>query len=138
MKIKTIKVLRGSKGYIGKGEEFEARILPSIPFQFNAPFQIIEGEHSGVIIPRENAIEIENEKIYTEKEWNDLENHYLSLLDKESEKAKRAEDLVMELTKKIEPKNKEIEKLTFFVEMLSTALKASCKAIEALKEQKAN
>ncbi|MDF1511079.1 hydrolytic enzyme [Bacillus phage vB_Bacillus_1020A] len=138
MKIKTIKVLRGSKGYIGKGEEFEARILPSIPFQFNAPYQIIEGEHSGAIIPRENAIEIENEKIYTEKEWNDLENHYLSLLDKESEKAKRAEDLVMELTKKIEPKNKEIEKLTFFVEMLSTALKASCKAIEALKEQKAN
>lgn len=43
MKIKTIKVLRGSKGYIGKGEEFEARILPSMPFQFNAPFQIIEG-----------------------------------------------------------------------------------------------
>ncbi|MEK4149040.1 hypothetical protein NST02_18415 [Robertmurraya sp. FSL W8-0741] len=138
MKIKTIKVLRGSKGYIGKGEEFEARILPSMPFQFNAPFQIIEGEHSGVIIPRENAIEIENEKIYTVKQWKDQEDYYTEKLIKAEDKTKRLEKLVNELTKQIDPKNKEIEKLTFFVEMLSTALEASCKAIEALKEQKAN
>ncbi|GIN60502.1 hypothetical protein J27TS8_04950 [Robertmurraya siralis] len=77
-------------------------------------------------------------KIYTEKQWKSTEKYYLKKLKNETEKTERAQEAVRNLTKQLVNKNQEIEKLTFFVEMLSTALEASCKAIEALKEQKAN
>src|SRR5699024_8705804 len=36
--------------------------------------------------PKEYCIKIPDEKTYSEKEWNDMENHYMNLLEKEREK----------------------------------------------------
>lgn len=62
-----------------------------------------------------------------------LENYYLARIAKEREEKERAQEMVRELTNQINNKNKEIEKLTFFVECSNLALRASCQAIETLK-----
>lgn len=62
----------------------------------------------------------------------------LSKLQKERQEKERAQELVRELTNQLNKNNKEIEKLNFFLECSKIALTASCKAIEALKEKKAN
>jgi hypothetical protein len=89
MKIKIIKdLLKTTGGRIKKGDILKVRIFSRVPFEFNAPYQVVEGTYSGIIIPREYCIELPKEKTYTEKEWNDLENHYMKELDKEREEKK--------------------------------------------------
>lgn len=88
MKIKIIKDFKSGGIWIRKDEVFTVRTIQRMPFEFNVPYQIIEGKNSGSIIPREYCIELPKEKTYTEKEWNDLENYYLKELDKEREEKK--------------------------------------------------
>ncbi|MBU5406655.1 hypothetical protein KQI08_12185 [Paraeggerthella hongkongensis] len=135
MKIKLIKELKIDRiRSVRTGEEHTVRHLPSDSFiAINRPFQIIEGEHSGIIVPREYCILVEEQKKYSEREWNDMENEYMAALDKETREKERAQQIVRELTAQINNKNKEIEKLTFFLNCSSLALRASCQAIETLK-----
>lgn len=88
MKIKIIKDLKSTSGWIRKGEIYKVRIYCDLPFQFNAPYQIIDGAFLGEMIPRKNCIELPKERSYSEKEWNDLENYYMKELDKEREEKK--------------------------------------------------
>ncbi|MDA6191657.1 hypothetical protein OSK27_25720, partial [Escherichia coli] len=60
-------------------------------------------------------------------------NEYMAALDKEKQKKERAQQMVRDLTAQINIKNKEIEKLNFFLECSSLALQVSCQAIETLK-----
>ncbi|USK46320.1 hypothetical protein [Cytobacillus oceanisediminis] len=62
-----------------------------------------------------------------------LESYYLAKIVKEREEKERAQQMVRELTTQINKKNKEIEKLTFFLDCSSLALQVSCQAIETLK-----
>jgi hypothetical protein len=73
------------------------------------------------------------EQTYSEKEWNDMENHYMSLLDKEIAAKNRAIEMVASLGKQIVKKNAEIEKLEFYVSALSIGLSASSEAIQVLR-----
>lgn len=124
-----------SRGNVLKaGKFFQARKLVEVPFQFNSPFQIIDGEFSGIKVPYENAIEVENEKTFTEKEWNDMENHYMHEFDKEREQKERAQQLVQELTETIKKKNAEIERLDFCVNVLAGSLQAMTEAFHKLKK----
>lgn len=136
-----IKILKRVPGHAGKsilpGEILEARIFATTPFQFNAPFQITDGEFSGAIVQREFAMEIKDEKLYTEKEFNDLKEHYLEKLKKEQDQAVLFQTLSRDLTDQIKQKNKELERANFFIDILSIAFKASCEAIQKLKEEKA-
>lgn len=136
MKIKIIKKTPVPNRITGLaiGEEYEARHFPSgnlLPI--NNPYQIIDGNYSGVVVPRENCIVLLEEKTITEKEHNQMKNHYIAKLTNAIEEKKRAQQIVHELTAQINNKNKEIEKLTFFVECSNLALRASCQAIETLK-----
>lgn len=87
MKVKVIKDLKVNGNWIRKQEELKVRLIGNGPFDFTPQVQVIEGKHSGEYIPRDIFINIPEEKTFTEKEWNDLENHYLNLLDKERNKA---------------------------------------------------
>lgn len=140
MKIKLIKDLKIDRiRSVRTGEEHTVRHLPSDSFlAINRPFQIIEGEHSGVIVPREYCILVEEQKRYSEKDWNLVKNHFTASLDKEKQEKERAQQMVRDLTAQINNKNKEIEKLNFFLNCSNLALVASCQAIETLRENKAN
>ncbi|MBS4188678.1 hypothetical protein KHA94_00390 [Bacillus sp. FJAT-49705] len=139
MKIKIIKDIRLGHGWLRVGDEFSVRNFPSSNlFTINNPYQIIEGSFSGVVVPREFCILHSEEKAYTEKEWNDLKEHHLAQLKKEREQTAIFQGLARKLTEELQKKNKENERLDFFVTVLSTALKASCEAIKTLKEKKAN
>jgi hypothetical protein len=83
--------------------------------------------------------------VYTEQQVNAIENYYLARLKNEQAQKERAQALVKELTDKMNHKNneqtkkmiekdKEIEKLTFFVAALTVALTTTCEAIQRLKE----
>lgn len=138
MKIKMIKRIISSKKVIQTGEVLNVRVYPDGNLLgFNRPFQVIEGEFSGCVIPLDACIKLEEEKTYTEKQWNDLENYYLAKLDKGREQTAIFQGLARDLTDKVKDKNKEIEKLNFFLEATSTALVAACQSIEILKENKA-
>ncbi len=136
MKIKIIKKTPVPNRITGLaiGEEYEARHLPSgglLPL--NNPYQIINGNYSGVVVPRENCIVLSEEKTITEKEHNQVKYHYIAKLTNAVEEKKRAQQMVRDLTAQINNKNKEIEKLTFFLDCSSLALQVSCQAIETLK-----
>lgn len=73
------------------------------------------------------------ERLFTWSEVKAAEDVLLAKLQKEKHEKELAHQLVRELTHQMNLKNKENEKLTFFVEALSIALKASCEAIETLK-----
>lgn len=88
MRIKIIKDFRTNYGWIRKGEEFTVRKFYQGSIPIYPEYQVVEGSKSGTFVPSECFIEIPIEKTFTEKEWNDLENHYLKLLDKEREEKK--------------------------------------------------
>lgn len=141
MQIKIIKDLRVNKQFwIRTGGVFKARVLMTMPFQMNAPYQIIEGPYSGTIIDREFCmeVEVENEKVYTEKEWNDLKDHHLAQLKKEKDQTVLFQKLSRELASEIKKKNQENERLNFLVDVLIKVLRASTIVVEVLKEKKAN
>lgn len=104
MQVKTLKYfsIKG-KGPIPKGTVLKVRSLSRAPFELSPKTQIIEGEYSGEFIPREVFIRLPEEKTYTEKEWNDMENYYMELLDIKRERIdrfKRERNLLVETIEK--------------------------------------
>lgn len=142
MRVKTLKDINdvSSRQLIKKGETFEVRILNTANLiNPNAwVYQIIEGKYSGARLSPEFCLEIENSRTFTEKEWDGLVKSYMGDIEREREEKKRAQQMVHELTAQINNKNKEIEKLNFFLNCSNLALVASCQAIETLRENKAN
>ncbi len=124
MQIKMIKNQKVNNSImIHKGSIFPARIFSTSPLQFNAPYQIIDGPHSGVIVQREACIEVkEDVKVLSESDWKVREDYYLARLNKEKEEKERAQQLTRELTEQIRLKNKEITKLEFFLNALRGTL----------------
>lgn len=70
-------------------------------------YLVIEGVLKGYILSKEFCEIVKEPKLYTEKEWNDLENYYLSLLDLADEKNDRLTQTVHHLTQIINKKNEE-------------------------------
>lgn len=138
MKVKLIKPVQVSKFVSAKvGEIFKVRHYPDgTLLNLNRPFQVIDGQYSGLLINRDACIEVEEEKQYTEAEWNELKEHYVKELNKEKGQAALFQSLARELTVQIKQKNKELERANFFIDALSVALKASSEAIETLRGQK--
>lgn len=135
MKVKVIKNVNYGNGVtISQGEILKVRVLNIQNLLGDSwVYQIIEGKHSGDRLSPEFCIEIEEEKLYSEKEWNDLKEHHLVQLNKEREQTATFQVLAREMTEKVKEKNKEIEKLSFILECSKIALQASCGAIETLK-----
>lgn len=78
----------------------------------------------------------EPEKVYTEKQWNDMENYYGARLAKEREQKDRAQQHVINLTESIKKKNDEIEKLNFFLEVSRFGLELAVLGLKDLNRQK--
>lgn len=124
MKVETLLPIYSGIGRIEKGWQFEADLVG----QF---YVIKDGFFIGAKVKEEYCKVVDVR--YSEKEWNDMENEYMAALDKEKQEKERAQEIVRELTAQINNKNKEIEKLNFFLECSSLALQVSCQAIETLK-----
>lgn len=134
MKIRIVKAFQEPKGKVlGAGGVYEARRLASTPFQLG--YQIIEGELSGVTVPLENAMLFDEAKSYSEKQFKEVENYYRAKLEKERELKNKAQDALIQMSKEVVKKNKEIEKLDFYVTVLSNVLFASSEAIQLLREK---
>lgn len=108
MKVKVIKDIKFPMGWmIKKGQELEVRACPGL-FLMNRPYQVIEGKYMGETIPFDHCILVE--KTYSEQEWNEMENHYMKLIDderrKNNEKSKVA--LPEEVFKAFESVNKRL------------------------------
>lgn len=71
-KIRLIKDVGSRKTVIRKGTELVVRVLPGNLLDLNRPYQVIEGEHSGLEIPLDAAVRLPAEKLYTEAEYNKL------------------------------------------------------------------
>lgn len=85
-----IKLLKDVKGF-RRGSEHEARYLKQSIIDIRPSFQIIKGPLSGEVIPYENCVLVEATEItYTEKQWNDMKNHYLKLLETEQKISREA------------------------------------------------
>ncbi|KAF6636545.1 hypothetical protein H6F38_04715 [Paenibacillus sp. EKM208P] len=73
MKIKVIKKFQTStKQWIAQGEIFEARRLPGNPFDFKAPFQIIEGPFAAEEIPFKLALVLPDDPHPTQQQFDAL------------------------------------------------------------------
>jgi hypothetical protein len=135
MKIKLIKDLNLIAGpIIPKGEICTVRVFSKTPVQFNAPYQVIDGNYSGHFIPREYCIDHPEEKTYSLKALQKIENYHIANFEKERQAKDRAIELVTNLSKQMVKKNAEIEKLEFCVSALSIGLSASSEAIAILRE----
>jgi len=82
MKTVKIKIVRDFKpnplsGWIKKGEEYEARRLTLSMFDLETPYQIIEGEHSGIDVPFKFAVVLPLEQTYSEAEYNAINQELL-------------------------------------------------------------
>lgn len=100
----------------------------------NSPFyRIVDGPYKGGEYWIHHFEKID--KIHSEKELKDMENYYMSLLDKERAAKNRAIELAANISKQIVDKNKEIEKLNFYISALTIGLSASSEAIQILKEK---
>lgn len=131
MKIKLkhpVNLLSGTK--IQQG--IELPVIKTIKLWFEG-YEVTEGKYQGPFIHPDNCEVIPDKKTYTEQEWNDMENYYLKQLDKEREQKESANQLVKELTNKINKKNQEIERLDFFTNVLSGSLKAMTEAFHKVK-----
>lgn len=82
MKVKVIKDFKINNHWIRKDEVLTVRLFSDALFDLKPRVQMIDGSHSGYFIPRENFIEIKEEVSYSEKEWNDMENHYMEKINK--------------------------------------------------------
>lgn len=134
MKIKVIEPLvykekNGKWKNVNPGTIFEARLLPDGFFNFNSPYQVIDGEFSGMIIEREHAMKMEEEN-QTEKESSTTDR-----LKKEREQKERAQELVKSLENQLRQKNSEIEKLEYFITSLTLSLKLSSEYVLELRKQ---
>lgn len=109
MRIKLLKTLN----QIGRGAILPVRKI-SKDEKDASIYQVIEGPHIGTILNSwsNDFLEMDDEeKKYTEKQWNDLENYYLAKLDKERESKELMQGLLQQSTMTINRKNVEIEKL---------------------------
>lgn len=75
---------------------------------------------------------------YSKKQWNDMENYYMNLLDKEREKNDRLTQTNNILTKSLEVKNNEVEQANFNITNLSIALKMTICQIDSLSKGEKN
>jgi hypothetical protein len=125
MKVTTNTIVLSPVGPINSGWTFEADETDKF-------YIIKEGFLKGCRVSKCACDVVTN---FSEKEWNDMENHYMSLLDKERAAKDRAIDMVASLGKQIVKKNAEIEKLEFYVSALSIGLSASSEAIKVLREK---
>lgn len=123
MRVKLLRPLhfRGNKT-LEVGTELEARLLPSLPFQFNAPYQIIEGPCSGFVVSREDCVEVNDLKVYTKEQMETAENYHKAKFDKEKEAKERAEKFVRDLTRTLNEKNVQIEQLEEQLKQVSTEI----------------
>lgn len=124
MLVETLFPTHSNVGQIEAGWQFEADLI-------NHFYVVKDGFFKGSKLRKDfcKVVDIR----YSEKEWNDMENEYMAALEKEKQEKERAQQMVRELTAQINNKNKEIEKLTFFLDCSSLALQVSCQAIETLK-----
>ncbi|MEV2815954.1 hypothetical protein ABNF02_21610, partial [Paenibacillus larvae] len=86
MKIRMIKEYESGQTILCKGEIFVVRKF-SMPLKYDA-YQIIAGDHSGMEIPGFYCIELPEEKIYSETEYNELKEQ-LEKTKRELEEEKR-------------------------------------------------
>jgi hypothetical protein len=116
---------------------FGEKVIPSgtilnvSPTKENIFYEILDGPYQGhqYWIHHFEKVEL----TYTEKQWNDMENHYMAELDKVRAKYDRAIILLIDITKQAVKKNKEIEKLEFYVSALTIGLTASSEAITIIR-----
>jgi hypothetical protein len=95
-------------------------------------YKVVEGKFTDCILRINNAVKID-EEIYTEKQWNDMENYYMSELDKVRAAKERAQELVKGLTETLKHKNNQIDTLDSCVNVLAFIVKYSAEAIEKIK-----
>lgn len=74
------------------------------------------------------------EKVYTEQEWNDMENHYMHQLDIEKARVYRLEQLVSGLTKGIHQNKEENMRLVYFLEVMAEVIEVTSEAFRELRE----
>lgn len=140
MKVEMIKEFVNSKYKlrINKGVVLTVRALGKHPFDLKPDYQIIKGKHLGNIIPYKYFVKVdEEEKIYTEKQWNDKKNHYLKLLETEQKVSREAysenNKLNVELrnTRGLVRRLTESLMVTDFIHMLNDWLESEYEATEA-------
>jgi hypothetical protein len=134
--IKSFRILNPKNINFSPGETYSVRQLQIHNQLFNQTktvFQIIDGDQTGENIPFEYCIVVEEEKIFTQKEVQAIEQVHLAKLEKLSAEKDRAIDLVTNMSKQMVKKNAEIEKLEFYVSALSIGLSASSEAIQVLR-----
>jgi hypothetical protein len=129
LKVKSkVDLFVGASEIIPKGTVLNVKINEN-----NAFYTIIDGPYKG------NQYWIhhfdKHENLYSEHEWIDMKNQYLTELEKERAAKERAIEMVSSLSTQIVKKNKEIEKLNFFVSALAIGLSASSEAIQAIREK---
>lgn len=135
LKVKVIKNVNLKRGpIIPEGEECTVRILPTAPFQFNPPYQIIDGPYSGHILSRDCCIELSNEKTFTGEEVIKIEKIYQDIIEKELKEKEKAVELAANASKQLVEKDKEIEKLTFYLKASGLALEAVIESLQRVKE----
>jgi hypothetical protein len=132
MKVKTNKPIEFLNRIIPKDIELTVKPFISMGQEY---LLVKEGNFKDYVLQARDCEIIRPNKTYSEKEWNDMENHYMSLLEKERAAKNRAIDMVASLGKQMVKKNAEIKKLEFYVSALSIGLSASSEAIKVLREK---
>jgi hypothetical protein len=105
-KIKLIKNVRISSGWIAKGTVLVARRRPGSFLGINSPYQVIEGPHAGEEIPMEYAVVLPAERMYSESEYNKLRDELIERREEVAALTKQNEYLV----KIVESQDKAIDK----------------------------
>lgn len=124
MQIKMIKDLKVGHAWIRKGEELTVRTLPGNPFDFSRPYQVIDGNHSGVEIPQEYCISLTEKKTYTEQEYHAMKDDYeKKLLIMEDAQECRERELLKKLKQAHEEKQLLQEEINELIQSLPIELK---------------
>ncbi|WP_428909440.1 hypothetical protein [Niallia sp. Krafla_26] len=95
-------------------------------------YKITTGLYQGYYLDP-SSCEVVEDVIYTEKEWNDMENYYLAEIDKEKEQTKRAYEIVSNLSYHLKKKHKEIEKLEYYLGALAKGLNVAGEAMREMR-----
>lgn len=73
-----IRIVTGFKAKGGvwfhAGEKYSARRLALGAFDIKTPFQLVDGNRSGIEIPYKNAVVLKEEKTYSQKQYDELIN----------------------------------------------------------------
>jgi hypothetical protein len=128
MKVKTNKPIEFLDCIMPKGIELTVRPFSSFGQDF---LQVKEGNFKDYVIKAIDSEPINPIKTYSQKEWSDREKEFNHL----QSKYEKAIDIAVGLSTQIVKKNKEIEKLNFYVSALTIGLSASSEAIQALREK---